>query len=259
MTEAIKSTCIAPLLEEQELGVVLAFYSPGMHMPAHAHSAHQISYLLAGSLVETVGTAQIAMCSPSAGIKHAGVVHDTTVGPSGALILSVNVNSETPKEAIPETTWAWMPQMQMTSRPNCRHAIVEMTNDPQANRAELAWDLIAAFDDNRTTQNSAPPWLDQVQEQICDEPECSEMAEIARSHGVHPGHLSRAFKGQFGISPSRYRTHVKLMRGVSNLMDGRRPAEAAAASGFSDQAHFTRTLEREFGVPPRRFAALFAA
>jgi AraC-like DNA-binding protein len=40
-------------------------------------------------------------------------------------------------------------------------------------------------------------------------------------------------------------------------MDGAGLAEAAAAAGYADQAHFTRQLRRWFGVSPARGLASF--
>ncbi|MEV7523318.1 AraC family transcriptional regulator [Streptomyces sp. NPDC091371] len=71
---------------------------------------------------------------------------------------------------------------------------------------------------------------------------------------VHPTHLIRSFKAAYGLPPHAYLTgrRVAVARGL--LLAGMRPAEAAAAAGFYDQAHLTRHFGRHVGISPARFA-----
>ncbi|MFE6969369.1 AraC family transcriptional regulator [Isoptericola sp. NPDC057653] len=73
--------------------------------------------------------------------------------------------------------------------------------------------------------------------------------------GAHPTHLVRAFSRRFGIPPHQYLVTRRVDRARRLLLDGRPPAEAAAAAGFADQAHLTRHFRRVLGTTPARFAA----
>ncbi|QNO37704.1 AraC family transcriptional regulator [Protaetiibacter sp. SSC-01] len=79
--------------------------------------------------------------------------------------------------------------------------------------------------------------------------------EAARLLGAHPSHLVRVFSQAYGIAPHRYVTGRRVDRARRLLLAGRSPAEAAAASGFHDQAHLTRHFRRVLGTTPGAFAA----
>jgi AraC-like DNA-binding protein len=62
------------------------------------------------------------------------------------------------------------------------------------------------------------------------------------------------FSREFGISPHQYVTsrRVDLARGL--LLDGMPPSLAAAAAGFCDQSHLSRSFRRVLGATPGTFA-----
>lgn len=70
---------------------------------------------------------------------------------------------------------------------------------------------------------------------------------------AHPAHLVRAFSGAYGIAPHQYLMSRRVDRARRLLLDGRPPAEVAAATGFYDQAHLTRHFKRLVGVTPGRY------
>ncbi|MFE9562286.1 helix-turn-helix domain-containing protein [Streptomyces sp. NPDC006487] len=70
----------------------------------------------------------------------------------------------------------------------------------------------------------------------------------------HPTHLIRSFRQAFGLPPHAYLTGLRVAKARRLLLAGMRPAEAAVAAGFYDQAHLTRHFVRHVGVGPGRFA-----
>jgi AraC-like DNA-binding protein len=76
------------------------------------------------------------------------------------------------------------------------------------------------------------------------------LTEAARSLGVHPTSLVRAFSVAFGIPPHRYVTGRRLEIARRHLLDGVPVAEAATLAGFYDQAHLTRHFTRLLGIGP---------
>lgn len=81
------------------------------------------------------------------------------------------------------------------------------------------------------------------------------IARAAELLGAHPSHLVRAFSQAYGIPPHQYVLGRRVDRARRLLVDGHRPAEAATAVGFHDQAHLTRHLRRVLGVTPSALAA----
>ncbi|MCP3755881.1 AraC family transcriptional regulator [Streptomyces sp. TBY4] len=71
---------------------------------------------------------------------------------------------------------------------------------------------------------------------------------------AHPTHLIRSFRKAFGLPPHAYLTGLRVARARRLLLAGMRPAEAAVAAGFYDQAHLARHFGRHVGISPGRFA-----
>jgi AraC-like DNA-binding protein len=81
------------------------------------------------------------------------------------------------------------------------------------------------------------------------------VAEAAVLLGAHPSSLIRSFSRAYGIPPHRYVTGRRIDLARRLMVAGSTAAEAAAAAGFHDQAHFTRHFRRILGTTPAAFAA----
>ena len=65
--------------------------------------------------------------------------------------------------------------------------------------------------------------------------------------------MSRAFTRRYGAAPATYLRWIRLERAKRMLAAGEAPAQVAAATGFTDQAHLTRRFKGAYGVTPARF------
>lgn len=79
------------------------------------------------------------------------------------------------------------------------------------------------------------------------------LAEIAEVAGLPPFRLLRAFERQTGLSPHAYQRQARVRAAAALLREGTAPAEVAAAVGFTDQAHLTRSFRTRMGVTPGVF------
>jgi AraC-like DNA-binding protein len=78
--------------------------------------------------------------------------------------------------------------------------------------------------------------------------------ELEAASGLTRFELARQFRARFGTSPYRYSLMRRLESARARL--GARPvASVALEAGFADQAHFTRSFRRVFGMTPGRYAA----
>jgi AraC-like DNA-binding protein len=80
------------------------------------------------------------------------------------------------------------------------------------------------------------------------------LAELARSLGVSPFHLSRTFARVEGIPLRRYFLRLRLREAALRLTQGQTDLSALALDvGFFDHSHFTNAFRREWGVGPGTF------
>jgi AraC-like DNA-binding protein len=87
-------------------------------------------------------------------------------------------------------------------------------------------------------------------DQLLDPPS---LADIATEFGLSRFQLLRAFHAEVGMPPYAWLAQYRVNRARCLLVEGHRPAEAAALAGFADQAHLTRWFRRVVGVTPGSF------
>lgn len=79
--------------------------------------------------------------------------------------------------------------------------------------------------------------------------------ELAAVALLSPFHLARWFKQAFGLAPIAYHRALRLARAAERLAASKSLAEAAEAAGYSDGAALCHAFRRQFGCPPRQWAA----
>jgi AraC-like DNA-binding protein len=81
------------------------------------------------------------------------------------------------------------------------------------------------------------------------------LATLASVAGLTRFELVRRFRQQTGLPPHAFQNNLRIARARAMLSTGEPIARVAAACGFADQPHLTRTFKRAVGVTPGRFAA----
>jgi len=76
------------------------------------------------------------------------------------------------------------------------------------------------------------------------------LTEAARRLGVSPSRLTHVFSREVGIPFRRFVLWTRLQRAVAAVRGGADLTTAAAAAGFSDSAHLSRTCRAMFGLSP---------
>jgi transcriptional regulator GlxA family with amidase domain len=81
-----------------------------------------------------------------------------------------------------------------------------------------------------------------------------DLKSMADAAGLSLHHFARAFKDSEGITPHAFVLSRRIARANALLVTSKLSlAEVAAASGFSDQSHFTRCFRRATGLAPGVF------
>ena len=80
------------------------------------------------------------------------------------------------------------------------------------------------------------------------------LSDAAEYFHIHPNHLSRIFREEYGISPKHYLLEKKIERSEQMLSGSDLPvAEIAMLLGFDDQHAFSRMFRKYRGVSPSGF------
>ena len=93
---------------------------------------------------------------------------------------------------------------------------------------------------------------ERIADQLVDPPDLEEMARMA---GLSRFQLLRRFKRCYGMPPHAWLRQKRAERARGLIRDGASLSAAAAASGFSDQSHMTRSFVRQFGFTPGAWKA----
>ncbi|MEJ1975579.1 MAG: AraC family transcriptional regulator [Acetobacteraceae bacterium] len=83
------------------------------------------------------------------------------------------------------------------------------------------------------------------------------LADIAIAAGLPPFQLFRAFERATGMSPHTYQRQARIRFAAGLIKLGHPLRDVAAASGFADQAHLTRSFRRTLGVTPGAYRRAF--
>ena len=90
-----------------------------------------------------------------------------------------------------------------------------------------------------------------VRDRLGDDPlDVPSLDQLATLAGLSKFQLLRQFQKVFGLTPFAWLLQQRAERARALIRDGAGLASAAAACGFADQSHMTRTFARHFGFTP---------
>lgn len=76
------------------------------------------------------------------------------------------------------------------------------------------------------------------------------VADVARTVGMTPASLARAFRAKLGVTPRQYRHRLVAARAKAELARGARVTDAVYAAGYSTSSRFYEGAARELGMTP---------
>ncbi|MEV4558331.1 helix-turn-helix domain-containing protein [Kitasatospora sp. NPDC049285] len=119
-----------------------------------------------------------------------------------------------------------------------------------AGTATAAAELLDAFAAELRPGRPPDPLVEQAVAAL-GRPRPAPLPRLAEHLGLSERQLRRRLTDAVGYGPSTLHGVLRFQRALAAARrDGRPLAEAAAAAGYADQAHFTREVRRLAGVPP---------
>ena len=240
-----------------EFEVELMRFPPDHHLPAFEIDQGYIAIVLDGLLAKTFAREACTLTRNTVATVPSGAVHTTAFGPSVTRILKIRGREPALAQLSRRLRCARSPSLSALGR---RIGVELQARDASwAHAAEgLVLQLIAAT--ARTTSTTRrTTWLRSARDLLHErEPDalCS-LTELAAAVGVHPAHLARCFKREYGQTVGEYARTLRLEWAAEQLALDETPlAEIACRAGFADQSHFTRAFRQHAGVTPGRYRKL---
>ena len=242
--------------------VTRSAYGPGQRLPSHAHDLASAMMLLRGSVVERVAGRRLECRDDRFIVRPAAVVHENVYGTSGAECVCVGAHPDwvgsdriagsvfgTPAIAVASTPLAIARRIRRELRVGDEAARLAIEG------LALEMVAVAARQLGAPRMQSTPPWLRAVRERLHDD--CATGVRLhlmARDAGVHPVHLTRAFRQCYGCAPGEYARQRRIDRACVELAESDRPIAAIALdAGFSSPSHFATAFRRATSMTPRGY------
>ena len=213
---------------------------PGVAIASHAHAQATICRVLRGELREQTARATSIHRQNDVIFRHPGERHANQFGSDGARCFNIRLEEMPPAVSRLEA-----------AEPVIKRLTRELRRGPSALVVEgLLYQLMGEIS-RGPARNGVATAASKLITQRFAEP--LSMRSIAHEIGVHPVHLARAFRKEYGttlvdaVQSLRIGYAKDLLRGTLPI------AEIALASGFADQSHFTKVFRRATGTTPRRY------
>lgn len=248
--------------ELDDLEVTAARFPPEAYIERHAHDRPVLAIMLEGSF-DLLFDHRALGCPPSTVFTEpGGESHANAVGSDGAHVIVLQPSND--MELLSPCT-------RMLDRINhfrdgklavlgrrLRHELAEPDDVSELAIEALALEVMALAarrSRTRPTGDEPPSWFPYVEEMVHDRfTDKLRIADLADEAGVHPSHLARVFREQYGVPVGRFIRGLRLQWARTQLTATRRPiSDIAYEAGFADQSHFTRAFRRATGLPPGRF------
>ena len=235
-------------------------YGDARRCPRHAHARSFFSLLLRGGYADSLHGFDRSRAPFDLAFHPAGIEHADEVRKAGTRFLIIELEdpwvrrlrehapaaAQRPLLCDPRSAWTAV-RLYREHRDGTLHCPLLLEG--------MILEMLGGLAGSRNGRRGAPRWLGSVLEILHEEFDRPLTLErIAREVGLHPVHLSRAFRDFRGEGIGQYLAGVRVRFAAGKLARSAMPiAQIALLSGFSDQSHFTRVFRRHTGFTPGAF------
>lgn len=236
-------------------------YTADWWMPAHQHPTSHLVLCLSGAIEHHSGKESLLVAGKSVAYVPAYETHsDLFRGTVHTFQITLN-----------EESWGFTPGKSRSQSLHRLHrsallmnSLYREFNSPDKYSSlmlqSLATELLVSIHrhEEASCPNPRTPWLLRARDLLHEElSETLQLDYIAAQVGVHPAHLTKAFRKEFGQSIGEYVRGLRIAH-ARHLLESTDMSigDIALAAGFVDQSHFTRTFKKFLGRTPNSYREL---
>ena len=211
-------------------GQEVRWNEPGRRFERHHHLEPYAALVISGSCHETGDRGRHDVVAGDVLVHRAFDGHGDRIGGAGAAFINIPLDR---------------PLASAFGRVSDVDAIVRAFERSPAEGRERFHELF------EEAENYSADWPDLLAKELSGAHPPS-LTHWSDAHSLHPASVSRGFRLAFGVSPKRFRLEQMAARAARQIRasaDGM--VDIAAACGFADQSHMTRTIAQLFSVTPR--------
>lgn len=237
-------------------------YPSHIKLPKHSHSHGCFSVMLRGTMTENYGKTSLNWIARNVGFNPPHEEHSNIIHSVGASFFIVEVSPDWLRRAREFS-------MDLNKSATFREGIVNWLGFRLYNEARqldevselviegLMLEMMAevARFDAKKSEDMFPRWLRQVKELIHAQfAEPLTVSSIAKTIDVHPVHLARTFRKHYRSTIGDYIRCLRIEFACREICKSEASlAEIAAAAGFYDQGHLSRSFKRLIGITPAEY------
>lgn len=124
--------------------------------------------------------------------------------------------------------------------------------------ALLMHELLLCISRNRNMEKNSPKKTVSYMEQVLNildqnYQQIINFADLAKEFHISPSQLTKSFTTQYGVTPHKYLTNLRIEKSKALLLSNTPVKQAAELVGFPDQMYFSRVFHKIVGVPPSQY------
>jgi AraC family transcriptional regulator len=228
-------------------------------LPWHSHGERYLTFVLSGGYRERLRGTTRDCGADSVVIHPAGEDHEDRFLDRRTRCLNVVISSDFAHRAAPAMT-----SFNRSSLVTGRSASAaghrfsrELRRADDISPIVMEAVILEFVSDMARSEPNAPrtsAWLREVESIVRRRfSEKLTLREIAAAVGVHRVSLAREFRHHFGVTIGERIRELRVNEARCRIAAGHPLADVAAATGFADQSHFSRTFLRATGITPSQF------
>lgn len=245
-------------------GLSKAIYPPNLKQPRHYHQSASLSFVSAGSFIENYERKN-QIYKPLTLIVHpAKKFHSVNFYDQTVHILNIQIESEflsrfSSLTKVLDYSTSYRSENIVWLGNRLLREFSQSDEFSALSIEGIVLEMLVELSRQTSTSVKKEPktsvWLNQAKDFLHDNfAESIGLEEVAQSVGIHPVHLARVFRRQYGCTMGEYVRLLRLDFAKCQLTATTKPiSEIAISAGFSDQSHLNKTFKSLFGLTPNEY------